>query len=115
MKSIEIITSAQIAAAIESAYLKYLLREFYALTFLAIFCNCWKKRGDAWLSPPSAWIGSMMIPATGLPFFSHFSINSSTYDKSKMVFLIHFKSFVFILRQHSIFTDYKTELCTLTL
>lgn len=38
----------------------------------------WKNSGEASLSPPSDWMGSTTIPATGTPFFWYFSINSST-------------------------------------
>lgn len=38
----------------------------------------WKNSGEASLSPPSDWMGSTTIPATGTPFFWYFSIKSST-------------------------------------
>lgn len=47
-------------------------------TLRAMLRSFMKKSGDAWLSPPSAWMGSMTIPATGLPFCLHFTIRSST-------------------------------------
>lgn len=49
------------------------------LTFFVICRSFWKNWGDAWLSPPSAWIGSTTTPATGffLPLLE-FTIRSST-------------------------------------
>lgn len=38
---------------------------------LVSFLNPRKKSPDPWLSPPSPWIGSMISPATGIPFFSY--------------------------------------------
>lgn len=51
------------------------------ITFCAIFRRLLKKLGEAWLSPPSAWIGSITIPATGFPFCLHFTIRSSTWKE----------------------------------
>lgn len=47
-------------------------------TFLAILCNFWKNSGEASLSPPSDWMGSTTIPATGIFFLLYVSIKSST-------------------------------------
>ena len=41
----------------------------------------WKNSLEPWLSPPSAWIGSTIIPATGIPILAWFSICSSTVAK----------------------------------
>lgn len=50
----------------------------YLITFLAISRNFLKKSSEAWLSPPSDCIGSIMIPATIFFFFLYFTIRSST-------------------------------------
>jgi len=36
-------------------------------TSLQTFWTFRKNSGEAWLSPPSPWIGSIMTPATGVP------------------------------------------------
>ena len=51
-------------------------------TLIAISLNFRKKSSDAWLSPPSACIGSMMRAATGLLDFQ-LSIKSSTSSKHR--------------------------------
>jgi len=53
-------------------------------TFLAIRWSSWKKYGDASLSPPSAWIGSTTIPATGLPLLLNLANKSSTWNSSSV-------------------------------
>ena len=43
----------------------------------------WKKFLDPWWSPPSAWIGSTRIPATGQPILVWFWMWSSTLAKHR--------------------------------
>lgn len=52
----------------------------HTLTFLAMSLSFRKKSSDAWLSPPSDWMGSTMIPATVLFFFRYFTMRSSTWN-----------------------------------
>ncbi len=55
------------------------------VTLRAMLRRFLKKSGEAWLSPPSAWIGSITIPATGLPFCLHFTIRSSTWRCTRIM------------------------------
>ena len=45
------------------------------------FIHTWKKCLEPWWSPPSAWMGSTMMPATGQPIFLWSSRCSSTLLK----------------------------------
>jgi len=65
----------------ESYFRTVSLEKKKCFTLRAIFRNLMKKSGEAWLSPPSAWMGSITMPATGLPFCLHFTMRSSTWHR----------------------------------
>lgn len=57
----------------------------HVLTFLEMSLSFRKKSSDAWLSPPSDWMGSTMMPATVFFFFRYFTIRSSTWIAKREV------------------------------